>query len=203
MAFNIETFSARFEETGFLQGNKFEVFVYPPPFLSGRSISNNGDRMPTSDIADTLRFRIESIRAPGIQLLFADNVRYGTGVSQKQPYGAQLSEIPISFIVDRYSDLWQFWHNWINGIFQHSGALNAPSSSLPSYKTKYKDDYSTSVEIRIYANDGELVQRIVLYQAFPTAISDVPLSWSEQNQPMRMGVTLTFSQYSIESTAVV
>ena len=206
MSFNIDTFKSRFEEGGFLQSNKFEVLVTPPRFLGGRSINNNGVRTSSYEISDMLRFRIEATRVPGIQLLFADNHRYGVGPTQKQPFSAQLSEIPINFIVDRNSDLWQFWHNWVNGVFQHSGSMNSqgagPSNSSPSYKAKYKDDFSTIVEIFIYSNDGGLSQRIALFQAFPTAITDIPLSWAEQSQPMRMSVTLSFSSYSIQGAGI-
>ena len=102
MSFNIETFKTRFERSGFLQTNKFEVLVTPPSFLGGRSINNNGTRTSSYEISDMLRFRIEATRVPGIQLLFADNHRYGVGPTQKQPFSAQLSEIPINFI-DRKS----------------------------------------------------------------------------------------------------
>ena len=206
MSFNIDTFKSRFEEGGFLQSNKFEVLVTPPRFLGGRSINNNGVRTSSYEISDTLRFRIEATRVPGIQLLFADNHRYGVGPTQKQPFSAQLSEIPINFIVDQNSNLWHFWHNWVNGIFQHSGAMNSqgagPANSYPTYKAKYKDDFSTLVEILIYANDGALSQKVSLLQAFPTAITDIPLSWAEQSQPMRMSVTLSYSSYSIEGAGV-
>ena len=201
MSFNIDTFKSRFEEGGFLQSNKFEVLVTPPRFLGGRSINNNGVRTSSYEISDTLRFRIEATRVPGIQLLFADNQRYGVGPTQKQPFSAQLSEIPINFIVDQNSNLWHFWHNWVNGIFQHSGAMNSQgagaSNSYPTYKAKYKDDFSTIIDIDIYTNDGNLSQTIELYQAFPTAISEVPLTWGDQNNPLRMSVTLSFSEYQI------
>ena len=198
MSFNIDTFKTRFERSGFLQTNKFEILVTPPRFLGGRAINNNGVRTPSYEISDMLRFRIEATRVPGIQLLFADNQRYGVGPTQKQPFNAQLNEISINFIVDYDSILWQFWHNWINNIFQHSGTNN----SYPTYLAKYKDDFSTIVEIFIYANDGGLSQRIALFQAFPTAITDIPLSWAEQSQPMRMSVTLSYSSYSIEGAGV-
>lgn len=206
MSFNIDTFKTRFEYAGFLQTNKFEVLVFPPPFLGGISINNNGTNTSTSDISDSLRFRIEATRVPGIQILFADNHRYGVGPTQKQPFSAQLNEIPINFIVDKYSDLWQFWHDWVNGIFQHSGASNSQgtgaSNSVPSYKAKYKDDFSTTVQIYVYSNDGGLSQVINLLQAFPTAITDIPLSWAEISQPLRMSVTLSFSQYTIDGAGV-
>ena len=180
MSFNIDTFKSRFEEGGFLQSNKFEVLVTPPRFLGGRSINNNGVRTSSYEISDMLRFRIEATRVPGIQLLFADNHRYGVGPTQKQPFSAQLNEISINFIVDYKSILWKFWHNWVNNIFNHSGTSNVTNFS-PTYLAKYKDDFSTLVEILIYANDGALSQRVSLLQAFPTAITDIPLSWAEQS----------------------
>jgi hypothetical protein len=193
MSFNIDTFKTHFEELGFLQTNKFEVTVSPPKIFSNRRLINNQSEISISSISDALRFRIEAVRAPGIQILFDDNTRYGIGPTQKQPFNAQLNEISINFIVDYDSILWQFWHNWINNIFQHSGTNN----SYPTYLAKYKDDFSTIIDIDIYTNDGNLSQTIELYQAFPTAISEVPLTWGDQNNPLRMSVTLSFSEYQI------
>lgn len=204
MSFNIERFKNNFEDLGFLQTNKFEVAIFPPPFLSGRSVATNGQSTSVNEISRALVHRIEVVQIPGIQLLMDENIRYGNGPAQKQPFNARLSEIPINFIVDQYSELWNFWHNWINGIFQHSGTLNSASNPFPpSYKLKYKDEYSTDVEIRVYSNEGGLSQRIFLYQSFPTAISAIPLSWGDRSQPLRLSVTLTFSSYSIEKTAIV
>ena len=61
---------------------------------------------------------------------------------------------------------------------------------------------STKIDIAIYANDGYLSQTITLYQVFPTAISEVPLTWGDQNNPLRMSVTLSFSEYLILGASV-
>jgi len=206
MSFNIDTFKTRFENLGLLQTNKFEMLITPPPFLGGRSINNNGVLTPTYQISDSFRFRVETARIPGMHLMFADNQRYGVGPTQKEPFSAQLTELPFSFIVDKYGDLWQFWHNWVNGIFKHSGSSNSqgagPSNSVPSYKAKYKDDFSTNVQIFVYSNDGGLSLIINLLQAFPTAITEIPLSWAEISQPMRLSVSLSYSEYTVEGAGV-
>jgi hypothetical protein len=187
MPFNIETFKANIDEFGYLQNNKYEVRVYTPKVLTRGGI----DRM-----ANMLRFRIDSVRAPGVSLLSADNNRYGVGPSQKQPINAQFSEINISFICDEDGELWQFWYDWVRNVFEFSS--DATTNRQGNYSARYKDDYSSFMQILVFNNIGETVKTYNIYDVFPTSFNEVALSWSDTNQVLKMGVTLSYHEFTIE-----
>jgi hypothetical protein len=202
MPFNISTFVSNISDNGYLKNNKFSVSVLPPRILSRNNLSSVNN---TSDAIDMIRFRADSIKAPGITILNTDVNRYGVGPTQKQPYSANFSENNISFVCDRESALWQFWYQWTRSIFEFAGTDNAgftaEANQIPRYFTEYKENYSTTIQIEIYDEMGEVSQTINMFQAFPTAISDIPLSWGDGNL-LKINVTIAFTDYTIAGSGV-
>lgn len=190
MPFNIETFKTNIDRYGYLQNNKYEARIFTPQFLGG-GIAGGADR-----IASILRFRVDSVRAPGIQLLSADNNRYGVGPSQKQPINAQFNELSISFICDENAELWQFWHNWVRGIFEFSS--DATTHRQGQYASRYKSEYASNMEILVFNNVGKVVKLFTLYDVFPTAVNETSLSWSDTNQLLKVGVSLSYREFTVE-----
>lgn len=191
MPFNIDTFKSNITDYGYLQNNKYEARVFAPPFLS----NTNGQLTSNDRISNNLRFRIDSVRAPGIQILSADNNRYGVGTTQKQVMNAQFNDINISVISDGSGEIWQFWYDWIRGIYQFTS--DAGTNQQASYASRYKDDYSSTMEILVYDNIGEVIKTFTLLKVFPTSINEVPLSWNDMNQPLRFGISLTYKEFFI------
>jgi len=220
MPFNIDSFKSNISKDGYLNNNKYEVIIVPPPMFSV-NLARNGIRLTSSyGVANSLRFRIDSIKAPGITILSADNNRYGVGPTQKNPYNVQFNEIGLSFITDKKADLWQFFYQWTREIFQYNPAdtvlstvggiasafgldLGGIFSNSTNYSANYKEDYAALVQIYIYDNFGELAQVVNLYDAFPTAINEVNLGWGNNNQAMRIGVTLTFKEFTMTNGAII
>jgi len=202
MPFNISNFVTNISDNGYLKTNKFSVSLIPPRTLSGSSFSDNSS---TADAVDMIRFRAESVKAPGITLLSSDINRYGVGPTQKQPHSANFSENSISFICDRQSTLWQFWYQWARTIFEFAGTESSPfnneANQIPRYVTEYKDNFSTTIEITIYDDMGEVAQIINMFQAFPTAINDIQLNWSDSNL-LKVNVTIAYTDYTIVGSGV-
>ena len=67
---------------------------------------------------------------------------------------------------------------------------------------KYKDDYSTTMEIRIFDVEGNLIQSIKLYEAFPSTMKDFDLSWDAVNELIRTDIMITFKEFSIVSSTL-
>jgi hypothetical protein len=204
MPFNIDTFKSNLDEYGYLQNNKYEFIVFPPPMFVGKTLLNVS--VPTTEnssygITNNLRFRIDSVRAPGIQLLSADNNRYGIGPTQKQPFGAQFNELGISFISDAYGELWQYWYNWLREIYQFTGTDGSVNNSA-TYTSRYKSEYATFAQLFIFNNEGDVVQTFNFYDIFPTTLSEPPLSWSDNNTLLKIGVTLSYKEYTIEGSTM-
>jgi hypothetical protein len=118
------------------------------------------------------------------------------------PYNAQYFDTTFSILLDRNTDLWDFWYNWINGIFNFNG--QEPNGDnifnggrIPNYTIEYKDEYSTNMMIVIYNDVGETVKTINLYEAYPSSMREIQLAWNDNVNLMRIAITVTYSSYSI------
>jgi len=206
MPFNIVNFKTNISGGGYLTNNRFKVILTPPPILFNTAINNTGSPENIINIAKDLSFRVESIRTPGITLINADVNHYGVGPTQKQPMNAQFGDTAISIMSDGYGNIWQFWHNWIRGIFEFTGTSSArgggPSNKIPSYTSEYKDQYSTTIQIIMYDIYGNEVQQINLFEAFPNSMREVNLNWADQGNLLRLNIGFSYTEYTIESSEV-
>lgn len=200
MAFNINEFRANVRDFGYIDNNSFEVFVQTPPALASAVLGNQGTPTQTNKIAQNMSFRIDQVRAPGISLVTTDVFRYGLGTTQKQPYTAQFNEVNISMLGDHYCEFWQFWYQWTRAIFQFNGT-SGNSGQAPNYTAEYKDQYATTIMIWIYDHFGNIIQKINLFEAFPTAIREFPLSWGDPNL-LRINVGINYTEYTIENSTL-
>jgi hypothetical protein len=201
MPFNISNLVSTIENYGYLKTSNFEVYIQPPRMLFGGS---SGNSLQTNEITNMQTFRIDQVKAPGISLISADVNRYGIGPTQKQPFNAQYSEITFSILCDAEGMIWQYWHNWINAIFEYNGTENAffgQSQKTPTYLTEYKSNYSTIMQIVMYDPSGYTVQRINLYEAFPTALREVNLAWGETDTLVKINVTIAYSEYTVVNSS--
>lgn len=202
MPFNVNNFKQNLDFFGYIKNNKFEVFVQAPKFLQNKYMKINERETSIKDINNLLRFRIDQVRTPSASLLSIDTNRYGIGPSQKMPFNAQYFDTTFSILLDRNTDLWDFWYNWINGIFIFNGqepdGNNIFSGGrIPNYTVEYKDEYSTNMMIVIYNDVGETVKTINLYEAFPSSMREIQLAWNDNVNLMRMAITVTYSGYTI------
>lgn len=199
MAFNIEQFRQNIAAEGYLHNNNFEVLIATPPALLSSSLNNQGTARRIVNIANNMRFRIDQVRAPGINIQTTQISRFGIGSVQNMPINAQFQDVNISVICDEFGEIWQYWHNWLNYIFGFNGeegtAVGA-ANEFPSYQARYKDTYSTTVTIIIYDHFGNNIQRINLIECFPTSLREVPMTWGDL-QLIRLNIALTYTSYSI------
>ena len=207
MPFNINTFISDYKKNGYLQNNSFQVFIPSPPILQDSAINNNGTLIDPKAMTRELTFRAESFKAPGMILSDHNLVqRYGVGIPQKYPANARVTDGKLIFVSDKYGSLWQFWYHWVNGIFGFAGADNATGStvvnSTASYQLEYKSKYAVTITVLVYNKTGKVAQTINLYNCYPTALQDVPLSWSNQ-ELMKLTVDITFRDFSIQGAGTV
>ena len=136
--------------------NRFEVFLYPPPALI--PYYNGG--------AAHLALRCEQAELPSRALATLDR-KIGTVPVQKFPYLSMYNDINLTFIVGgdmKEKLLFDAWLELIN-----------PSSN---FNFKYKNNYKTQMVIKQYDMSGNLTYNIMLIDAFPIAVSQLDLDWS-------------------------
>jgi hypothetical protein len=210
MAFNLDRFKSNLDSYGYLKNNIFEVGVQTPNFMLGSVLNNNGNVSSMSNLNNVMKFRIDQTSVPGVSLLSGDHALYGVGPTQKMPYGAFFHDITFSILLDKKADLWQFWYNWVRYIFEFNGTepnsrnfnIGGVDSSYrtPGFTARYKDDYSSMMQIVMYDTTGHVVQRVNLYEAFPSSVREIPLSWNDHGDLLRIAVSITYSHFSIEGS---
>lgn len=204
MPFNIDGFKTNLHDYGYLDNNSFDVIIKTPTILQNKLLNNQGTSQDMERIAKNLKLRVEQIRAPGINLMTSQIQRYGIGSVQNMPINAQFQDINLTLLMDHYGEIWQYWHNWLNIIFGFNGleSANGPTiNSFPSYQAEYKDNYSTVVQIIVYDHFGNAIQKINLYEAFPVAMREVPLSWGDGSL-MRLNISMTYTSYALVGSSV-
>lgn len=185
MAFDISKFSAHINQYGTVKNNKHEVIIAPPLEFC----------IKNSEPFRLITLRAEKAELPSVNLVTQRINRYGIGPQQSFPTNVQFQEtISLTFLETANSFMHKFFHDWINHIFNYSGYVNG------IYLTEYKNRYAGTMEIRVYEDQGpNYVSNLVrLTDVFPTQISEVPLSWSDNNTHMRITVRFAFTTIQMD-----
>jgi hypothetical protein len=189
MPFNIDTFKSDIEDHGYIKTNHFQVWVGPPPIFRG-----------SSSVFTRLKHRIEQVRVPGINFMSVDANRYGVGPTQKQPYNAQFNEISFNLLCDVNGDVWQFWHDWLRTIYNFTPGTIPGSGQVTAdatYALTYKEEYAGTVSIVLFNTLGAAIRRVDMYQAFPTSIREIPMTWEDQGSLIKLGVSMTYKEHTL------
>lgn len=184
-------FLAHIRSSGVAKTSHFQVLIPIAPKAVDRTKFDSGR---------LLSFRCESADLPGRQLATQDNKIYGP--TYKTPYQSIYQEITLNFL--ETSDLYirRFFELWINGVF-----------SAASNHLMYPDTYRSDIHITQYdvtapqepiTQTNQNIRQTVatlsplvtwhLISSFPTAINQMPVSWSEDGFH-RVSVTLAYEYY--------
>ena len=179
MAFSISKFSTHLNKYGSVKNNRYEVIITPPnSFMIG-------DFKETFEL---IPFRAESISMPSLNITLSSVNRYGIGPKQRFPTNMEYPEtISVSFLETKDSIIHKFFTLWSSVIINHV--------QPGTYLVEYKDTYSSTIEIKVYTDEGEdsISNQIQLTEAYPSQISMTDLSWGEVNNLIRINVKFTFT----------
>lgn len=154
--------------------------------------------------ADKLILRCETVMLPTVQVLEEETVRrYGYGPVEKVPYGMQFNDLGLTWLVDRRSELIDFFYQWMNTIVMYetsggSGLINTSNRSgldqYLGYEVGYKDEYTCPlVRVRVYDRELNTVTEYIFYDVFPMNIQSQNLAWSQENEAQKLTVTFAFT----------
>jgi hypothetical protein len=196
MPFNIKDFSSNIDKLGTIQTNKFDIIMNHPPLLQ-QSIGSFLD-------SSTLTYRAEQVKVPGAVLETVDNRVYGLGIAKKYPTNVKFTDNSITFIDDRNNSLLKYFYIWMNTIFDFTGDSRLLSSSA-TYRTEYRENYVTDIQVRIYNQDFKNPTTIaIMKEAYPIFVNDISLDWESNNGLMKIVVGFAFKEWyfkNIQSTA--
>lgn len=207
-SFTISNFRSEIESGSVLPSHSYLV-AFSPFRTSDSTVALN---QMLASYRDPLTLRCENVVLPTIQLLEEENIRrYGYGPVEKIPYGVQFGDLTLTWIIDRYSEIPDFFHQWMNSVvnYEAKGALMREGvSSRPglrdrgAYEVGFKDDYTCPVlTVSVFNQQLVGVADYMMYDVFPMNIQSANLSWGDENQYQKFTVTFAFTDMETKAPA--
>lgn len=198
MAFNVDEISAELSRSGILRNNKFLV-QFPMPL----SLRQTTTFAQLSDTNNVLSLYCEGASLPGIGLLTEDIRRYGYGPNEKKPFAPQFTDMNLTFRGDAGGNVWAFMNAWMRCAvnYEYRTGMNTANGPVPNqfpHEVGYKFDfdnqegYATDTTVSVFDESGTEAVRVILREAYPIFVGDIPLNWSTRSDYMRIPVTLAF-----------
>lgn len=187
--FNIDEFSSVINKRwGVQKTNRFSVQILPPQ----RFNNING---ATSLFRD-LELLADQVNFPGVSLTTHDVRRYGYGPVEKRANGHNFTELNVSFIKTGDGYVHRAFKEWISIV----SPFNMRQGISGQFTFSYKTDYITDIRIKLLTESNELppAAELVLREAYPIAIQDLPVSWGEMNNHARLSVNFAFQDWYLE-----
>jgi hypothetical protein len=201
-SFNIGRFRAEVSGAdSVLPTHSFLVVFAPMPWAI--------QKFPTAagNLDSILTMRCDNVVLPSINLLQEQNIRrYGFGPVENVPYGVNVGDFTLQFIVDKNAFVVQFFEEWLNKIvnrdsFGGANMNNVLPDGRKPYEIAYKDTYAcSSINVFVYDRSQNNVMEYNIYDAFPTGIQSMNMSWSEENELMKLNITFSFTDVRIKQS---
>ena len=178
-----------YTKKGLVKNNRFKVYMSIPAGL-GIDYKNSSD----------LSLLCESTELPGKTLQTADVKVYGP--TYKIPYQKQYSEITFNFFCTNTGNERQIFDKWIEYIMPNeTNNMRFPrgTDGLSGYLTEITirqyNDYSTSeVKALEEIDDGDLLKKIQLIDAFPVGYAAQGLNWGDDGF-IRLAVQFSYRRF--------
>lgn len=198
LSFNINNFRSEIDSGYILKPSRFIMWIELPNAIKGADPYNFDEKI--------LLLRCESTNLPGVSMATSDIIRrYGYGRVERRPYLSTFSNLTCSFIMDRKALVHKFFYDWMNYIvnFDSSQGMKPDrgvnNADIGPYELSYKKDFKCpSMNLNIFDDYSNRVMVVRLFEAYPHAVSDVPLSWGVTEQFMTVNVSFYFADYKIE-----
>lgn len=179
MAINLAKFRSSFNNYEPASPTNYEVSVIRQPI---------GGVIPGYRFEDEVKFRCISCSLPGKILNTTDRMTYGP--NRKIVTSTLFQDVTFSFIVsDDKNELNYFdeWHNFIvdNRLFDF----------VETNDVKYYDDYVGDIKITHFDKQNNLKYTISLIEAYPISVEEIPLSWDNNNEFVRVNVTVAYRNW--------
>lgn len=202
MPFNISNFTQEIHQNGYLKKNQFNMIVHLPLVMQNTTIESVEGENDSRNISRMMEFRISNVRTPQIAISTVNVQRYGVGPVHKYPFSAQFNEIIFTVTCDKLGDVWRFWHNWIREVFDATGGADQRSGNineLPNYDAGFREEYSSTFELRLFTPEGENAVGFNMFDAYPVVITEVPISWNDPGI-VELTISAHFREYVIVGT---
>jgi len=181
--FDISDFRTEINTKGILQNNRFVCIFSVPKKLKEKYNYQDGE--------DFLTLRCETVTVPGQNFFTQDVKRYGYGQIERKPYLPTFNPMKMVFVTDRSAKIIKFFEDWAQSMVNHD--VDVSLGEDKSYLVGYKEDYICPVlQIFVYDENNKLVFMARAFDCFPITISEYDVSWTSQNDLIRLSVSMQF-----------
>ena len=163
---------------GFAKGNRYNVTIIPPAFMSS-----------ASDTLSKLQYLCEAISLPTKGI--ASNPHKIYGPPSEIPYGETFTEAALSFILDDTFTVKRFFDEWQTNI------VNPETGNVANYW----NDFVGTIKISRLSNDATDFTsasdkyNIELREAYPSAVGEIALGHTQGNEILRLSVTFKYRKW--------
>jgi hypothetical protein len=138
--------------------------------------------------------------------------RYGYGATEKRPIVSSFQDVQLRVMSDATGMAWELFRRWMQKVNNFDSRLgmsridgqttseNAGGIPMQAYESSYPSDYTTPVVISVYTPDGNELKRVILTEAYPSALSDIELAWDNNDQIARFTVNMAIQDWYVERT---
>ena len=162
---------------GFAKGNRYNVTIIPPQFMS-------------SDSATLSKFQYlcEAISLPTKGI--ASNAQKIYGPPREIPYGETFTEAALSFILDDAFTVKRFFDKWQENI------INVETGNV-----NYWNNFVATINITRLSNDATSfadasdLYKIQLREAYPSAVGEIALGHTQGGEILRLSVTFKYRKW--------
>jgi len=163
---------------GFAKGNRYNVKIIPPAFMS-------------SDSATLSKFQYlcETISLPTKGI--ASNTQKIYGPPREIPYGETFTEAALSFILDDAFTLKRYFDTWQANI------INPETGNVANYYNNYVGSIFISrlPNHAITMLSGSDKYKVELREAYPSAVGEIALGHTQGNEILRLSVTFKYRKW--------
>lgn len=188
MTFNISQFRHSFKngEPASPANYEIQVFKNPQALVDTSELTNNIQTIKNIDnnFQKSVKFRCQSCSLPGKQLNTLERNTYGP--TRKVASSSVYQDVIFSFIVGDDFNEKRYFNIWHNQIVNNINGNNVA----------YYDDYVGQIFITTYGKDGFPNYKILLEEAYPISVDEIPLSWDSSNDYVRINVTIAYRKWS-------
>ncbi len=202
MTFNIGKFISDIEKNGVQFNSDYDVIIPVPEVMLGK-YQKKTDKPDITFIEQSklLNMRAVSISQPGVALRTVLSNRHGPGVFEKMPYSAGFTNINVTFLADKDSNIAHFWYSWLNMITNFADTNELFGGNFKQYVVNYKDHFISNISLNKYDKGGNKTSTIILRNAFPLSINENNLSWNDQNVST-VTISLEFKDWYYEGSTI-
>lgn len=186
-----------------MKTNQFSVNLALP-----RAFDGDPELSAYMAITRDLEFWCDAADLPGTTQQTIPVRRYGYGTTESVPIVPSFEDVPLRFIADGQGLYWNMFHRWLNKTVNKDSSRglfdgNVPTEisggadlTLSPYETAYQTTYIATVLVTVFDPAGNPIRRVVLNQAYPSAVSAIKLDWGDGGDIARFMVNMAIQDWN-------